>query len=59
MPHGSPRPIRSGSASRDVRPVQFQMLQIVCVRDVHPAMGVGKGKHGTVVDTSDGRARPI
>jgi hypothetical protein len=47
MPHGSPRPIRSGSASRDVRPVQFEMLQIVCVRDVHPAMGVGRrARHG-------------
>jgi hypothetical protein len=50
MPHGSPQPTRSDSASGGSKPVQFEMLQIVYVRDAHPDIGLSKGEHGTVVE---------
>ena len=50
MPHGSRQPTRSDGASGHVRPVQFEILQIVYVRDAHADSGLSKGEHGTVVE---------
>lgn len=55
MSHGSPRPIRSSDrgGQRLRRPPRFELLQVVYVRDAHPALGLVRGECGTIVETFD------
>ena len=53
MSDGSRRPTRSNErrGQRIRRPPRFELLQVVYVRDAHPALGLVKGECGTIVET--------
>jgi hypothetical protein len=53
MSQGSRRPIRSDSreSERPHRDRRFELLQLVYVRDAHPALGLVRGECGTIVET--------
>lgn len=54
MSHGLPRPTRSNEhRGQRTPPPRFELLQVVYVRDAHPAMGLVKGECGTIVETFD------
>jgi Domain of unknown function (DUF4926) len=55
MSHGSPPPTRSSEQRRQrtPRPPRFELLQVVYVREAHPALGLVKGECGTIVETLD------
>lgn len=49
----SPRPIPSsrGGGQPAGQPPDFELLQVVYVRDGHPDLGLAKGECGTVMET--------
>ena len=52
MSHGSHRPTRSNERrGQRTPPPRFELLQVVYVRDAHPALGLVKGECGTIVET--------
>jgi Domain of unknown function (DUF4926) len=52
MSPGSPRPIRSSERRRQRirRPPDFELLQVVYVREAHPSLGLVGGEAGTIVE---------
>ncbi len=54
MSHGSHRPTRSNERrGQRTPPPRFDLLQVVYVRDAHPALGLVRGECGTIVEVLD------
>lgn len=51
MSPASPRPTRSNERrGQRTPPPRFELLQVVYIREAHPALGLVKGECGTIVE---------